>query len=304
MSNGGLGLNDNYQHQPVTTSYKLIEFFRRATKCDYNEKENKPDVDNNSARDSTEFMEIEKQNEFEEKSKIETKKRNQSQNRKKNDSTNSNLSLSDKIFFNENDIQKEKNEEIQTKKIKFLIINEINTKKKKKNKKSLFFPGQKKTKVKNRKKFESSRQDNDRTKFVRQVFNTYWYGKLPNIFKKNKTNKIKKFPQGFINETAKIQGQDYLDKSIKYFYTEKKLYKSTEVESYFNYNINFINKLMEGNEKDDLEKLFDIKYSDLINEYLESKEFQKFIESMKIKDIFEANKFKYFAYNFINNSQS
>lgn len=304
MSNGGLGLNDNYQHQPVTTSYKLIEFFRRATKCDYNEKENKPDVDNNSARDSTEFMEIEKQNEFEEKSKIEIKKRNQSQNRKKIDSTNSNLSLSDKIFFNENDIQKEKNEEIQTKKIKFLIINEINTKKKKKNKKSLFFPGQKKTKVKNRKKFESSRQDNDRTKFVRQVFNSFWYGKLPDIFTKNSKSKIKKFPLGFINETAKIRGGDYLDKTIKYFYEEKKLYKHQELESYFNYNIKVINKIITGGEKNDLEELLNIKYTDLINEYLKSKEFQEFIESMKKKDIFEADKFKFFAENFINNSQS
>ena len=61
---------------------------------------------------------------------------------------------------------------------------------------------------------------------------------------------------------------------------------------------------MEGKDKNDLEKLFDIKYTDLINEYLESKEFKKCIELMKKKDSFEADKFQYFAENFINNSQS
>lgn len=299
MSEVDSGLTNNYQQKPVTTSYKLSTFFKNRNKYDYNENENKNE-DENSTRDSTDIIDSKENNNFEEKP--ETKKQNRSLSQKKIESTTSIL-CSDEICFNNNNnnIKKEPKAN-ENKEIKFFIVNE--KKKEKPIKKSLFFLGKKKKRNNNRKKFESSRQDNDRTKFVRQVFNTYWYGKLPNIFKKNKTNKIKKFPQGFINETAKIQGQDYLDKSIKYFYTEKKLYKSTEVESYFNYNINFINKLMEGNEKDDLEKLFDIKYSDLINEYLESKEFQKFIESMKIKDIFEANKFKYFAYNFINNSQS
>ena len=297
MSEVDSGLTNNYQQKPVTTSYKLSTFFKNRNKYDYNENENKNEEEN-SARDSTDITESEEKNNFQEKP--ETKRPNRNLSQKKIESTNSNL-CSDEICFNNNNIKKEPNPN-ENKEIKFFIINE--TKKVKPVKKSLFFLGQKKKRNKNRKKFESSRQDNDRTKFVRQVFNTYWYGKLPNIFKKNKTNKIKKFPQGFINETAKIRGQDYLDKSIKYFYSEQKLYKQTELESYFNYNINFINKLMEGNEKDDLEKLFDIKYTDLINEYLESKEFQKFIESMKRKDIFEANKFKYFAENFINNSQS
>jgi hypothetical protein len=304
MSNGVSGLNNNYQHPPVTTTYKLVEYIKQLSKCDYNEKENKTDLDNNSTRESTEFMEIEKQNEFEEKSKIETKKGNRSQSRKKIESTNSNFSLTEQIFFQENNIKKEKNEEIQTKKIKFLTTKEINKKKVKKNKKSLFYPNQKKTKVKNRKKFESSRQDNDRTKFVRQVFNSFWYGKLPNIYTKNAKNKIKKFPLGFIRETAKIRGGDYLDKTIKYFYEEKKLYKNQEIESHFNYNKKMINKIMTGKEKNVLEELLDLKYTDLINEYLKSKEFQEFIESMKKKDIFEAEKFKFFAENFINNSHS
>lgn len=299
MSEVDSGLTSNYQQKPVTTSYKLTTFFKNGNKCDFNENENKNEEEN-STKDSTDIIDIEEKNYFEEKSKLEIKKRNRSLSRKKMDSTNSNL-CSDEIFFRNNN-RKNEPKLNENKDIKFFIINE--PKKVKQVKKSLFFLGQKKKRNKNRKKFESSRQDNDRTKFVRQVFNTYWYGKLPNIFKKNKTNKIKKFPQGFINETAKIRGKDYLDKSIKYFYTEKKLYKPKELESYFNYNINFINKIMEGNEKDDLEQLFDIKYTDLINEYLDSKEFQKFIESMKKKDIFEANKFKYFAENFINNSQS
>ena len=62
-----------------------------------------------------------------------------------------------------------------------------------------------------------------------------------------------------------------------------------------------INKIITGGERNDLEELLNIKYTDLINEYLKSKEFQEFIESMKKKDIFEADKFKFFAENFINN---
>jgi len=298
MSEGDSGLNNNYQQKPVTTSYKLTNFFRNGNKCELNENDNKNEEDN-STKDSTDIMEIANKNEYEDKPKPEIKKVNRILCIKKIDSTNSNLSMSDELFFLENNIKKEQN---HNKEIKFFISNE--TKKIKREKKSVFFLGLKKKRNKNRKKFESSRQDNDRTKFVRQVFNSFWYGKLPNIFKKNKTNKIKKFPQGFINETAKIRGKDYLDKTIKYFYTEKKLYKQKELESYYNYNINFINKMMEGKDKNDLEKLFDIKYTDLINEYLESKEFKKCIELMKKKDSFEANKFQYFAENFINNSQS
>ena len=292
MSEGNSGINI-YPQKVVTTFYKLTTFFKNWNKCDYNDNEITTEEDNST-------KEIEEKHEFEDKSKSETKKRNQSLSRKKIDSTNSYLS-SDELFFQEKNIKIEQRQN-KNKEIKFLICNE--PKKVKEKKKSLFFLNQKKKRNKNRKKFESSRQDNDRTKFVRQVFNSYWYEKLPNIFKKNKNNKIKKFPQGFINETAKIRGKDYLDKTIKFFYTEKKLYKPKELESYYIYNINFINKIMEGNEKNDLEKLFDIKYTDLINEYLESKEFENFIESMKKKDIFEANKFKYFADNFINNSQS
>ena len=198
MSEGDSGLNNNYQQKPVTTSYKLTNFFKNGNKCELNENDNKNEEDN-STKDSTDIMEIDKKDEFEDKPKPEIKKVNRILCRKKIDSTNSNLSMSDELFFQEINI---KNEQKHNKEIKFFISNE--TKKIKREKKSLFFLGQKKKRNKNRKKFESSRQDNDRTKFVRQVFNSFWYSKLPNIFKKNKTNKIKKFPQGFINETAKI----------------------------------------------------------------------------------------------------
>lgn len=227
MSEVDSGLTNNYQQKPVTTSYKLSTFFKNRNKYDYNENENKNE-DENSTRDSTDIIDSKENNNFEEKP--ETKKQNRSLSQKKIESTTSIL-CSDEICFNNNNNIKKEPKANENKEIKFFIVNE--KKKEKPIKKSLFFLGKKKKRNNNRKKFESSRQDNDRTKFVRQVFNTYWYGKLPNIFKKNKTNKIKKFPQGFINETAKIQGQDYLDKSIKYFYTEKKLYKSTEVESYY-----------------------------------------------------------------------
>jgi hypothetical protein len=189
MSEGDSGLNNNYQQKPVTTSYKLTNFFRNGNKCELNENDNKNEEDN-STKDSTDIMEIEKKDEFEDKPKPEIKKVNRILCRKKIDSTNSNLSMSDELFFQEINI---KNEQKHNKEIKFFISNE--TKKIKREKKSLFFLGQKKKRNKNRKKFESSRQDNDRTKFVRQVFNSFWYSKLPNIFKKNKTNKIKKFPQ-------------------------------------------------------------------------------------------------------------
>lgn len=298
MSEVDSGLTNNYQQKPVTTSYKLSTFFKNRNKYDYNENENKNE-DENSTRDSTDIIDSKENNNFEEKP--ETKKQNRSLSQKKIESTTSIL-CSDEICFNNNNNIKKEPKANENKEIKFFIVNE--KKKEKPIKKSLFFLGKKKKRNNNRKKFESSRQDNDRTKFVRQVFNSFWYGKLPDIFTKNSKSKIKKFPLGFINETAKIRGGDYLDKTIKYFYEEKKLYKHQELESYFNYNIKVINKIITGGEKNDLEELLNIKYTDLINEYLKSKEFQEFIESMKKKDIFEADKFKFFAENFINNSQS
>ena len=86
----------------------------------------------------------------------------------------------------------------------------------KEKKKYFYIKKIKKNKVKKaNKKSYSSRQDNDRVKFVRQTLNFYLYNKLTNIIKSSKIKqKLKKFPEKLINEIAKINNKIYLNLTL------------------------------------------------------------------------------------------
>ena len=92
----------------------------------------------------------------------------------------------------------------------------------------------------NRKNF-SSRQDNDRVKFVRQTLNFYIYNKLTNKIKASKIKqKLKKFPEKLINEIAKINNKKYLDMTLENLYLNKELYNSKELLKHFEHNLAII----------------------------------------------------------------
>ena len=162
----------------------------------------------------------------------------------------------------------------------------------------------------NRKSY-SSRQDNDRVKFVRQTLNFYLYNKLTNIIKSSKIKqKLKKFPEKLINEIAKINNKKYLNLTLEDFYTRRELYNSKELLKHFEHNLVIINHIMEENNKNfretsGVEILLKMKFRDIINQYLKSDEYkQKMTELNKNNGIYFAEKFRYFSDNFINNYQN
>ena len=115
----------------------------------------------------------------------------------------------------------------------------------KEKKKYFYIKKIKKNKVKKaNKKSYSSRQDNDRVKFVRQTLNFYLYNKLTNIIKLSKIKqKLKKLPEKLINEIAKLNNKKYLNLSLEDFYTRRELYNSKELSKHFEYNLLIINHL-------------------------------------------------------------
>ena len=179
----------------------------------------------------------------------------------------------------------------------------------KEKKKYFYIKKIKKNKVKKaNKKSYSSRQDNDRVKFVRQTLNFYLYNKLTNIIKLSKIKqKLKKFPEKLINEIAKLNNKKYLNLTLEDFYTRRELYNSKELLKHFEYNLVIINHLKDEKNKIFLEKygveaLLKMKFIDLIRIYLQSEQFQQKINELnENKGAYLSEKFKYFANNFINN---
>ena len=166
-----------------------------------------------------------------------------------------------------------------------------------------------KNKGKTNKKSISSRQDNDRVKFVRQTLNYYFYNKLTNLIRTNNKiiQKLRKFPEKLINEIAKLNNKKYLNMTLEDLYLNKELYTSIELLNHFEYNLVIINRLIEEKNKEFREKsgveiLLKMKFGDLIKEYLQSAEYkQKMNELNETNGTYFAEKFKYFAINFINN---
>ena len=166
-----------------------------------------------------------------------------------------------------------------------------------------------KNEVKTKKKSKSSRQDNDRVKFVRQTLNYYFYNKIKNLIRPNNTiiQKLRKFPEKLINEIAKLNNKKYLNMTLEDLYLNKELYNSIKLLKSFSYNLVIINRLNEEKNKEFREKsgveiLLKMKFGDLIKEYLQSAEYkQKMNELNKTNGKYFAEKFQYFAINFINN---
>jgi len=282
---------NNYLTSNITSSYKIANFLKYYDNNDFSIKNANKSLINKDILPSTDIN----------KSIVETEKIvncnfNNYNNINYNILLNPFLSISyinlynifvKKYYGEENKIYKEKKKYFYIKKIK-------KNKVKKANKKSY-----------------SSRQDNDRVKFVRQTLNFYLYNKLTNIIKSSKIKqKLKKFPEKLINEIAKINNKKYLNLTLEDFYIRKELYNSKELLKHFEHNLVIINHIMEENNKNfretsGVEILLKMKFRDLINQYLKSDEYkQKMTELNKNNGIYFAEKFRYFSDNFINNYQN
>ena len=153
----------------------------------------------------------------------------------------------------------------------------------------------------NKKKCEGSRQDHDRTKFIRKVLNIYWYKQIVDATNQSSENHIKKFAEKFIYKISKIENKEYLDMTLKDFYEKKELYQLCEpkiIKSHFEHNIKIIEALKDN---PTIDNLLSKKYEDLIREYMDSTEYKKYTETLYG---YKGKKFQYFVKNFISNSKS
>lgn len=135
----------------------------------------------------------------------------------------------------------------------------------------------------NQKNKRCFRLDDERTNYVRQAINYYLNEEiLDEIKEKDKKAKLKKFPEKFIAKVALVSNKKYLDKKLISLYEESKLYdkinkqKKSKTRSKIK---NFIT-LDEIKEKSGVKKILEKTFKELANEYLESKKFKDYCQTL------------------------
>ena len=169
---------------------------------------------------------------------------------------------------------------------------------------------EKETIKKGKKINEPSRQDNVRRMFVRIILNNYYYKKICKTIKIFSIKKLKKFPGLLIYKVSKIDNKNNMEKTLRDFYADIKLNKKNDaMEKQYEHNLNIIKQLEEDRNKDireksGLEKLLNIKFKDLIEEFKNSNDYEMEKNEIRKKNVeFEAEKIIKFWDDFIENSK-
>ena len=169
---------------------------------------------------------------------------------------------------------------------------------------------EKETMKKGKKINEPSRQDNVRRMFVRIILNNYYYKKICKTIKIFRIKKLKKFPGLLIYKVSKIDNKNNMEKTLRDFYADIKLNKKNDaMEKQYEYNLNIIKQLEEDKnkeirEKSGLDKLLNIKFKDLIEEFQNSNDYEMEKNEIRKKNVeFEAEKIIKFWDDFIENSK-
>ena len=115
-------------------------------------------------------------------------------------------------------------------------------------------------------------QDNIRKKLKTSFFNTFLRKKINEILN-NKESRFyfEKFPISFVNDIRKNTNKDIIDKTLLEIILKKELYNEKDLSNY-HHNL----KVLENKEIKEIEELNEIlnkKYSELFEEYINSKEF-------------------------------
>ena len=115
-------------------------------------------------------------------------------------------------------------------------------------------------------------QDNIRKKLKTSFFNTFLRKKINEILN-NKESRFyfEKFPISFVNDIRKNTNKDIIDKTLLEIILKKELYNEKDLSNY-HHNL----KVLENKEIKEIEELNEIlnkKYSQLFEEYINSKEF-------------------------------
>ena len=122
--------------------------------------------------------------------------------------------------------------------------------------------------------------DNIRKKIKRAFLNMALITYINMIIKnKGGTSFFKKFQQHFVSDVSKKSNKELLDMTLEEIFRKKELYQKNELECYY-HNLKLIES-KEIQEDEDLKNILNLKYFELFEEYLKSKEFLIDVERLK-----------------------
>ena len=145
------------------------------------------------------------------------------------------------------------------------------------------------------------RPDDYRDKIARHILNNYFYNKVNEIIKGTIQQKFKRFPQDILNQISRKKNKYFLEITLNEFYEIRALYKKNKEKKTFEHNLSIINELRkdsykEFREKSGFDDILEMTFRDLVGDYLKSKEYDEYINTLKGKD---KQYYTYFAEHFI-----
>ena len=115
--------------------------------------------------------------------------------------------------------------------------------------------------------------DNIRKKIKRGFLNSALIKRINMIIKNNGGNTFfKKFKQHFVSDVYKKTNRELLNMTLEEIFRKRELYRENEL-TYYYHNLKLFES-KEIQENDDLKYIFNLKYFELFEEYINSKEFR------------------------------
>ena len=126
-------------------------------------------------------------------------------------------------------------------------------------------------------------QDNIRRKIKRTFLNSALIQKI-NMIIKNKEGILffKKFQQHFVDDVSKKTNRELLNMTLEEIFRKKEMYIDKELPNYY-HNLTLIES-KEIQENEDLKNILNLKYSELYEEYINSKDFSIDVDRLKKKN--------------------
>ena len=124
--------------------------------------------------------------------------------------------------------------------------------------------------------------DNIRKKIKTIFFNKYIYNKINDALKAKQSKLyFVKFPITFVNDIKKDTNKDIINKTLLEIMSIKEIYDEKDLNNYY-HNLKVLEN-KEINENEELKEILNKKYSELFQEYINSKEFN-IIEINRLKN--------------------
>ena len=160
------------------------------------------------------------------------------------------------------------------------------------------------------KKRRRNKEDDIRRMIGRRFFNDILLNLINDLLKEAGSKIIfEKIQQDVVYDLVKKNNKKLLDMSLEQIFIKKELYRGKNMEKY-NYNLKLIN-LLKSDEYNDIrqitqiDRILNMKYYDLFQEYLSSNEFLEEINRLKDNktkfDDTYVEKYIYYSFNFIKN---